>query len=140
MTKQEVATAKYDEVVKLKETGLSYAEIARRLVVSPEWARRVTKVKLQQKPDLQSKVMLSTGEVAHLLGLHINTVRHWSQKGILKSHRTGPRGDRRFSREDIDGFLKRGSQATGLRDPECGRSLSPLVFLRQGAREIMAGL
>jgi len=28
------------------------------------------------------------------------------------------------------------SQATGLRDPECGYSLSPLVFLRQDAREI----
>lgn len=28
------------------------------------------------------------------------------------------------------------SQATGLRDPECGCSLSPLIFLRQGAREI----
>ncbi|MBA7655200.1 hypothetical protein ES703_63099 [subsurface metagenome] len=30
------------------------------------------------------------------------------------------------------------SQATGLGDPECGCSLSPLVFLRQGAREMMA--
>ncbi len=30
------------------------------------------------------------------------------------------------------------SQATGLRDPECGRSLSPSVFLRQCAREIKA--
>ncbi|MBA7692853.1 hypothetical protein ES703_101425 [subsurface metagenome] len=28
------------------------------------------------------------------------------------------------------------SQATGLRDPECGCFLSPLTFLRQGAREI----
>jgi len=108
MLKQEIATSKHDEVVKLKETGLSYAEIGRRLGVSREWARRVAKVKLPQKPDLQSKVMLRTGEVAHLLGLHINTVRRWSQKGILKSHRIGPRGDRRFSREDIDGFLKQG--------------------------------
>jgi len=32
------------------------------------------------------------------------------------------------------------SRAIGLRDPECGCSLSPSVFLRQGAREIMAGL
>ena len=31
------------------------------------------------------------------------------------------------------------SQAKGLRDPECGCSLSPLVFLRQSAREIKAG-
>jgi len=110
MLKQEVATAKHDEVVKLKETGLSYAEIGRRLGISRERARQLAKGKLRQKPDLQSKVMLRTGEVAHLLGLHVNTVRHWSQKGILKSHRIGPRGDRRFSREDIDGFLKQGCE------------------------------
>ncbi len=30
------------------------------------------------------------------------------------------------------------SQAEGLRDPDSGCSLSPLVFLRQGAREIKA--
>ena len=30
------------------------------------------------------------------------------------------------------------SQTTGFRDHECGYSLSPLVFLGQGAREIMA--
>ena len=30
------------------------------------------------------------------------------------------------------------SQATGLGDPECGCSSSPLVFLGQGTREIMA--
>ena len=67
-----IATSRHDEVVKLKETGLSYAEIGRRLGVSREWARRVAKVKLQQKPDLQPKVMLRTGEVAHFLGLHVN--------------------------------------------------------------------
>ena len=30
------------------------------------------------------------------------------------------------------------SQATGLGDPECGCSLSPLIFLRRGVREIKA--
>ena len=103
-----IATSRHDEVVKLKETGLSYAEIGRRLGISRERARQLAKGKLRQKPDLQSKVMLKTGEVAQLLGVHVNTVRRWSQKGILKSHRIGPRGDRRFSREDIDGFLKQG--------------------------------
>ncbi|GAI64579.1 unnamed protein product [marine sediment metagenome] len=103
---QEVATSKHDEVVKLRKTGLSYAEIGRRLGISRERARQLAKVKLRQKPDLQSKVMLRTSEVAQLLGVHVNTVRHWSQKGILKSRRIGPRGDRRFSREDIDAFLK----------------------------------
>jgi excisionase family DNA binding protein len=61
-----------------------------------------------RKPDLQSKVMLTTSDVAQLLGLHPNTVRRWNKKGILKSYRITPRGDRRFRREDVDGFLKDG--------------------------------
>ncbi|MBA7481171.1 hypothetical protein ES707_16641 [subsurface metagenome] len=101
-----IATSRHDEVVKLKETGLSYAEIGRRLGISRERARQLAKGKLRQKPDLQSKVMLKTGEVAQLLGVHVNTVRRWSDQRLLKVYRIGPRGDRRFSREDLDGFLK----------------------------------
>ena len=52
--------------------------------------------------------MLTTGGVAQLLGAHPNTVRHWSENGILKSYRIGPRGDRRFRKEDMDDFLNAG--------------------------------
>jgi DNA-binding transcriptional MerR regulator len=31
----------------------------------------------------------------------MNTVRRWSNQGILRAYRLGPRGDRRFKREDI---------------------------------------
>ena len=58
------------------------------------------------KPTLRSKAMLRIGDVAQVLGLHANTVRRWSEKGILKSYRIGSRGDRRFLWEDVDGFLK----------------------------------
>lgn len=50
--------------------------------------------------------MLTTSDVAHLLNVHINTVRRWSNQGILKNYRIGSRGDRRFSRKDIEEFLK----------------------------------
>ena len=50
--------------------------------------------------------MLTTGEVARLLNLHINTVRRWSNLGVLKTYRIGSRGDRRFDREDIENFLE----------------------------------
>ena len=94
-----------DKVVKLGGTGLTYAEIGRRLGISGERVRQILKGNTKpQKPD--SKVMLTTSNVAHLLGLHVNTVRRWSNQGILKSYRIGPRGDRRFWREDVDGFLK----------------------------------
>jgi excisionase family DNA binding protein len=49
--------------------------------------------------------MLTASELARLLNVHINTVRRWSNRGILKVYRIGPRRDRRFSKEDIDSFL-----------------------------------
>jgi len=53
-----------------------------------------------------AKSLLTTRELARLLNVHINTVRRWSDQGILKSYRIGPRCDRRFSREDIAQFLE----------------------------------
>ena len=49
--------------------------------------------------------LLTVSEVAKALHVHPNTVRNWSDNGLLKSYRLGYRGDRRFSREDIDKFL-----------------------------------
>lgn len=54
----------------------------------------------------KSKVMLTTTNVAHVLGVDPLTVRVWSDKGILKSCRIGPSRRRRFRREDIDDLLK----------------------------------
>ena len=45
--------------------------------------------------------VLTVRDVARLLNIHINTVRRWSNQGVLKAYRIGPRGDRRFKREDI---------------------------------------
>ena len=45
--------------------------------------------------------MLTVGEVAQLLYVHSNTLRRWTKKGMIKAYRIGPRGDRRFRREDI---------------------------------------
>jgi len=51
--------------------------------------------------------MLTTSEVAYLLNVHINTVRRWSNQGVLKAYRLGSRGDRRFRREDIVSFFSK---------------------------------
>ncbi len=37
--------------------------------------------------------MLTTGDVATILSVDVNTVRRWTNKGILKAYRIGPRGD-----------------------------------------------
>jgi excisionase family DNA binding protein len=50
--------------------------------------------------------MFTSRELARHLNIHINTVRCWSDQGILKSYRIGPRGDRRFMRDDVMKFLE----------------------------------
>jgi len=60
----------------------------------------------------QKNVMLTTSDVARLLNTHVNTVRRWSDQRLLKVYRIGPRGDRRFKREDIDSFLVQNDHAT----------------------------
>jgi excisionase family DNA binding protein len=49
--------------------------------------------------------MLTVKDVAVMLNIHVNTVRRWSDQGILKAFRITRRGDRRFRQEDIAMFL-----------------------------------
>ena len=55
--------------------------------------------------DSQLGPMLTVREVARLLHIHSNTVRRWSNQGIIRAYRITRRGDRRFKREDITHFL-----------------------------------
>jgi excisionase family DNA binding protein len=91
------------QIASMRNNGLTYAEIGLRLNLSRERVRQI----LNSRSDKQLNrfsidAPLTTSDVAHLLNIHINTVRRWSNKGILKAYRIGPRGDRRFSREDIN--------------------------------------
>ena len=62
--------------------------------------------------------MLTVSEVARLLNIHINTVRRWSNQGILKAYRIGARGDRRFRRGDITSFFSKESKRADVRKGE----------------------
>ena len=55
--------------------------------------------------------MLTVKEVSEILHVHPSTVRSWCDQGMLKAHRIGPRGDRRFRPEDVDNFLRLGEGA-----------------------------
>jgi excisionase family DNA binding protein len=55
--------------------------------------------------DNEVKPMLAVKDVARLLHIHVNTVRRWSDHGIIRSYRITRRGDRRFRQEDIARFL-----------------------------------
>jgi len=49
--------------------------------------------------------MMTMREVSELLHIHINTVRRWSDEGLIRYYRVSRRGDRRFRKEDIARFL-----------------------------------
>jgi excisionase family DNA binding protein len=57
-----------------------------------------------------SPLGLSTSQAAQVLGVSLGTIRRWSDMGYLESYRT-PGGQRRFSSEQIETFLK------SLQDP-----------------------
>lgn len=65
-----------------------------------------------------SNGLLTARQVARLLNVHVNTVRRWSDRGILKAYRIGPRGDRRFNKADIDMFLSGNGQPNNESKPE----------------------
>ena len=71
-------------------------------VITEYPAERVTDKEVEETDP-----WLTPCEVANLLNIHINTVRRWSNLGVLPSLRIGPRGDRRFQKEDILTFLER---------------------------------
>ncbi len=60
------------------------------------------------QPNISSP-MLTASEVARLLSLHVNTVRRWTDNGLINAYRIGSRGDRRYRQEDINSFLARHS-------------------------------
>ena len=55
--------------------------------------------------DSETRPMLTVRDVARLLNVHCNTVRRWSDRGILRAYRITRRGDRRFRRDDVTDFL-----------------------------------
>ncbi len=65
-----------------------------------------------------TKAMLTIREASRLLNVHSNTLRRWAEQGLVKAYRIGPRGDRRFRREDIASLLMertKHSKANGRR-------------------------
>jgi len=106
---QQPREARRDEIVKLRKAGQTYPQIGKRFGISKQRVMQILKEKpARQKPAPGPDGMLTVRDVAQLLNVHINTVRRWSNKGMLKTYRISSRGDRRFKREDIVAFVKKG--------------------------------
>ncbi len=53
--------------------------------------------------------LLTVKEAAELLHVHVNTVRNWSDNGLLPAYRVGKRADRRFRHQDVQKLLRKSS-------------------------------
>jgi excisionase family DNA binding protein len=53
----------------------------------------------------ETATMLTIGEACQILYVHCNTLRRWTERGLITAYRIGPRGDRRYRREDVHALL-----------------------------------
>ncbi len=59
----------------------------------------------REEPRLAAR-LLTLREVANFLHAHPNSIRRWSDAGLLPVVRIGRRGDRRFRVSDLEEFLE----------------------------------
>lgn len=55
--------------------------------------------------------ILTSSEAAAILCVHENTLRRWSDLGIIPHFRLGARGDRRYYEADVRSYIDSGSCA-----------------------------
>jgi excisionase family DNA binding protein len=55
-------------------------------------------------PHHEHQLVFTSSQAARYLGVSLATIRRWTDAGYLTGYRT-PGGQRRFSREQLDGFI-----------------------------------
>lgn len=55
-------------------------------------------------PNHEHQLVFTSSQAARYLGVSLATIRRWTDAGYLGGYRT-PGGQRRFSREQLDGFI-----------------------------------
>jgi len=53
-----------------------------------------------------SDQIITSGEAAKVLGVHINTIRRWTETGSLPCYRVGPKGWRMIKISDIEKLVQ----------------------------------
>ncbi len=62
---------------------------------------------LQNAPGETGSRLVPVGEASQILSVHPNTLRKWSDSGLIPSYRIGQRRDRRFAVSDLLAFIER---------------------------------
>lgn len=111
--KKRELSSRNEQIVRMRKDGSTHAEIGHRFGLARERVRQILKKKengnrtagRKERPPVMD-LPLTTADVARLLNVHTNTVRRWSDRGVLRAYRIGPRHDRRFRRTDVDIFVE----------------------------------
>ena len=107
--REKVNDSMHEDVIQLRKTGLTYAEIGRLLNISRERVRQITigrsTTRKEPPPRNDPDFLLSPAQAARLLNVHVSTLRRWGKKGIIETSRIGPRGDRRFRQHDVENLI-----------------------------------
>jgi transposase len=110
-----------DRITALHKRGLANAEIARIVGVSRQYVWAMLNPKEgKRKYNLSGAVSsafkkaqtspMSIARVADILGVHPNTIRRWSDEGLIPCFRLGPRQDRRFEPQRVMEMMYKGIQ------------------------------
>ena len=84
-----------------RHTSRVVSESARR--PQPPAARSVAERRDQPHPHLTASDVMTTSEVAALLGVPVSTIHHWAREGTLPSRKLGKR--RIFIRQKVEALL-----------------------------------
>jgi excisionase family DNA binding protein len=102
-----------ERLASLRNRGLTYQEIGQIIgvsrqriadVLSPN--RRIGPANVRKTHLASPHELLSATDAARFLGIHANTIRRWSDDGLIRAYRVGTRLDRRFRRTDLEKFLE----------------------------------
>ena len=55
--------------------------------------------------EMGRRKLMPPREAARFLGVHPNTLRRWSDLGLLQSYRIGVAGHRRYRLRDLEAYL-----------------------------------
>lgn len=68
-----------------------------------------------------SQLVFTSSQAARYLGVSLATIRRWADAGHLSCYRT-PGGQRRFSRDQLDGFIASLAPAAASGTPHTSRA------------------
>jgi len=64
----------------------------------------MTSLTVMTSPQNDRQLVFTSSQAARYVGVSLATIRRWADAGHLSCYRT-PGGQRRFSREQLDGFI-----------------------------------